>query len=489
MAESTSKIRTLQKRLNSNGESGFPLSEEDVSLIHEASLEVLSTTGFRFACEKVQKNFKDKGFRVEDGRVFFTERDIYTALETIPKGFTIGARNPERDIRMEPGTVSFGMGRGAVTIVDPDGAYRAATEEDVIASIKLGQRLDELEHVYPLAYPYSMNRNNVYLWAGQLAIKLSDKPCNYANRHDIDLNALAYRTTREELVERSDLTWSPGHSTAIVHSPLTMVQDSCENLMEYARTGISFHVASMPIACTSGPASLAGTIVLQNCENLAPIVFSQLIRPGLPVFYGALGGHADMMSLSPRFGTPEAQIIEGAGNRMARYYGLLCRGNTGLTDSPSLDFQAGAQAMLGALGMINDGPSFIIGAGLLGSYMGGSLAKMVLDVELIIMARRYLTSIRTDREALAVDVIRDVGPGNHFIEHEHTLDNYRSEFLTETLFRSPNYERWAASGSRMVSHLAHDRALKLLESYERPYIDEGLEEEIDAYVERNWVRK
>jgi trimethylamine--corrinoid protein Co-methyltransferase len=145
--------------------------------------------------------------------------------------------------------------------------------------------------------------------------------------------------------------------------------------------------------------------------------------------------------------------------------------------------------MLGALGMINDGPSFIIGAGLLGSYMGGSLAKMILDVELIAMARRYLAPIRTDREALAVDVIHDVGPGNHFIEHEHTLDNYRSEFLTESLFRSPDYERWAASGRRVVSHLAHERALKLLESYERPNMDQGLEEEIDAYVERNWVRK
>src|SRR4030067_3406076 len=95
-----------------------------------------------------------------------------------------------------------------------------------------------------------------------------------------------------------------------------------------------------------------------------------------------------MRSLRPLCGAAEARLIEGVGLQMARSYGLLCRGNAGLTDSPSCDFQAGAQAMLHTLQVVRDGPEFLPGWGLLGSYPGASLAKIVLDAELIAPARR-----------------------------------------------------------------------------------------------------
>jgi trimethylamine--corrinoid protein Co-methyltransferase len=105
----------------------------------------------------------------------------------------------------------------------------------------------------------------------------------------------------------------------------------------------------------------------------------------------------------------------------------------------------------------------------------------------ITIARRYLSPVRTDREALAVDVIDEVGPGSTFLENIHTLKNFRSEFLTESLFRSPDYEKWNKMGKTVVVHLAHEKALKLIDSYERPPMDSGMEEEIDAYLDANWV--
>jgi trimethylamine--corrinoid protein Co-methyltransferase len=192
------------------------------------------------------------------------------------------------------------------------------------------------------------------------------------------------------------------------------------------------------------------------------------------------------MSLRPRFGTPEARIIEMAGCQMARYYGLLCRGNVGLTDATAYDFQSGAQAMMSPLSVLQGGPNFLTGAGLLGSYMGASVGKILLDAELVIMAKRFLSPIKVDEEALAVRVIDDIGPGGHYIEHSHTLDNYRSEFLTESLFRSPDYEKWKAMGKRVVVQLAQEKAQEIIESYEKPPIDPGLEEEVDAYVKRRW---
>jgi trimethylamine--corrinoid protein Co-methyltransferase len=298
---------------------------------------------------------------------------------------------------------------------------------------------------------------------------------------------MAYGTTREAMAGRSDFTRSYGQTTAVIHSPLTMFDEDCENLIEYARCGIACNIASMPVAGTTGPCTLSGLAVQQNCENLAAMVFAQLVRPGCPVHYGAIGGRADMKSLTPRFGSAEARIIERAGVQLARYYGLTSRGGAGITDAPVCDFQAGAQAMLHILSDLEKGPEFMPSCGLLGSYVGASLAKLVLDAELIAQARRFLTPMNPTPERLAVDVIAEVGPGGYFIEHPHTLHNFRSEFFVDSIFQSLTYEQWSASGRNDAVQLAYDMAQTLIEAYEKPPMDQGLEAEIDAFVERHWV--
>jgi len=465
----------------------FPLAREGIAAIHAASLEVLANTGVRFASESALAIFRKHGFRTEGQRVYFTEEQIRRALESIPKSFTILARNPKHNIRIKPGVTSFGLGRGAVNMIQADGSIRRGTKDDLIAASKLCQMMEELEHWGPLIYPTDVDADNVHLWAWQTMLKYVDKPYLYVSRHQIELLALAYGTSREKMARRSDFTSSYGQTTGIIQSPLTMFAEDCEDLIEYARCGIAFHMASMPVAGTTGPCTLAGLVVQQNCENLAPLVLSQLVRPGCPVFYGAIGGRADMKSLTPRFGSAEARIIERAGVQMAHSYGLVCRGGAGITDAPTCDFQSGAQAMLHILSDLQNGPEFLPACGLLGSYVGASLAKLVLDAELIAQARRFLTPMNPTTEHLAVEVIQEVGPGGHFIEHPHTLEHYRSEFFVDSIFQSPTYEQWSAAGRKKAVHLAHEKALQLIDSYERPPMDQGLEAEIDAYVERNWA--
>jgi trimethylamine--corrinoid protein Co-methyltransferase len=465
----------------------FPLSPQGISAIHKATLKVLSNTGFRFVSENALGIFKKHGFQIEGQRVYFTEAQIYRALESIPKRFTILARNPNHNITMEPGVVSFGLGRGAVNMVQPDGSFQRGTKEDVIASSKLCQSMDELEHWGPLIYPRDVDSQNVHLWLWQTMLKYVDKPYLFVGRHHIDLIATAYGTSREGMAQRSDFTRSYGQTTGIVQSPLFMMAEDCEDLIEYSRCGIAFHMASMPVAGTTGPCTLAGLVVQQNCENLVPIVLSQLVRPGCPIFYGAIGGRADMKSLTPRFGSAEARLTERAGVQMAHYYGLTCRGGSGITDAPACDFQAGAQAMLHMLSVLQNGPNFLPACGLLGSYVGASLAKVALDAELIAQARRFLTPMQPNREKLAVEVLAEVGPGGHYIEHPHTLKHFRSEFFVDSIFQSLTYEQWNAAGRKEAVHLAHEKAMQIIDSYEHPPMDPGLEAEIDAYVNRHWI--
>lgn len=469
-------------------DAGPLFSAQNLQTIHDASLCVLARSGARFASPRALELFRKNSFKIEGERVFFDEKGIRKALESVPKRFTILARNPRHDLALEPGRASFGLGRGAVTWVEPDGRHRRGAREDLVAASKLCQILDVLELWGPLIHPVDVEPVNSDLWLCRTMIQYTDKPYVYAGRRDIDLVALAYGTNRRKMAERADFTRSYGHATGMVQSPLALTAEDCESLIEYAECGIAFHVASMPVAGTTGPCTMAGLVVLQNCENLAALVLSQLARAGSPVFYGAIGGRADMRSLRPLFGTAEARKIERAGVQMARFYGLMCRGNVGLTDAPACDFQAGAQAMLHALQVVRGGPEFLPGCGLLGSYLGASLAKIVLDVELVECARRLLAPIPMDEAALAVEAITGVGPGGLFIDHPHTMKHFRVELLTEALFQSTDYERWAAGGHREAVHLAHEKALRLVESYRRPALDQGLEAELDSYVRRHWLQ-
>jgi trimethylamine--corrinoid protein Co-methyltransferase len=81
-----------------------------------------------------------------------------------------------------------------------------------------------------------------------------------------------------------------------------------------------------------------------------------------------------------------------------------------------------------------------------------------------------------------------VGAGGYYIEHPHTLENFRSEFFVDSIFQSLTYEQWSAAGRKKAVHLAHEKALQLIDTYERPPMDQGLEEELDAFAERHWVR-
>ena len=466
----------------------FPLSKQGISAIHGASMEVLTNTGFRFVSETALQIFKKHGFRIEGQRVYFNEKQIRRALGSIPRSFTILARNPKHDILIKPGISSFGLGRGAVNVIQADGSIHRGNTEDVIAASKLCQMMDELEHWGPLVYPTDVEPDNVYLAAWQAMVKYVDKPYLYASRHHIDFVALAYGTTREQMARHSDFTRSYGQSTAVIQSPLSMFSEDCEDLIEYARCGIACNIASMPVAGTTGPCTLSGLVVQQNCENLAAMVFTQLVRPGCPVYYGAIGGRADMKSLTPRFGSAEARIIGRAGVQMAHSYKLACRGGAGITDAPVCDFQAGAQAMLNILSDLEKGPEFMPSCGLLGSYVGASLAKLVLDAELIAQAKRFIMPMNPTRERLAVEVIAEVGPGGHYIEHPHTLEHFRSEFFVDSIFQSLTYEQWGASGRNDAVNLAHEKARALIEAYERPPMDQGLEAEIDAFVRRHWAK-
>lgn len=110
--------------------------------------------------------------------------------------------------------------------------------------------------------------------------------------------------------------------------------------------------------------------------------------------------------------------------------------------------------------------------------------KFVVDAEQCAMAYRMAEGPRFDDFDEAVATIGKVGPGGHFLGEEHTQKNFERAFFMPKLFDNDNIEQSEAKGAMMTPARALAYAKKMLEDYERPSIDEAVEEELRDFVAR-----
>src|SRR5207245_2478159 len=209
---------------------------------------------------------------------------------------------------------------------------------------------------------------------------------------------------------------------------------------------------------------LAGTVAQQTAEALAGIALVQLIRPGTPSVYGSFLTNTDMQSGSPAFGTPESAMGILASAQMARHYNLPFRGGGALTSSKAPDAQAAYESMMCMWPTILGRVNFVLhAAGWLESALLASYEKFIIDVEMLRMFEWILDrGLPVDEEGLAMDALREVGPGGHFLGAEHTLRNYRTGFYRPWISSAENFDRWQRFGSRTADVVAAERWKQLL---------------------------
>ena len=455
-------------------------------MVHEKSIKLLSTAGFRFVHQEVVEIFKSHGFKTDQDIVFFTKESINQAIETVGNSFTLMARNPKYNIEFDMNTFSTGIGGSATWVVDADNTCRPATMKDSINCMKLAQMLDQVETWRPLLVPMDIKGSLNPPWLAYQSVLHTDKPYHYTSHQELDIIRIGYGVTRETMKKDAEKGLSYGQSSVNVISPLTLATSSCDTLLDYVRHGVVFNLAPMPSGSTTAPITLPAEIIQQNAENLAPLVLCQLLKPGMPILYGTIGSHSDMRNLATIFGSPETRILEYAAAQMARHYNMLSRGNVGLTDSPCSDFQAGAESMFQFINVARAGINFLPGMGQLGSFMGGSLAKLVLDAELVDYSKRFMKPLEFTEANMATDLMEKVGPGGNFIAEPHTLKHCRSEYMVPSVFARDNYDAWSKKDFPTAMQLAADRAEKLLEQYELPEIDSEVKKELKHYMKKNY---
>ena len=464
------------------------ISSDEVESIHQASLSVLKEIGIDFLHAEAKAILKNIGADVDPGsdRVRFDPALVEAQMGKAPRQFTLHARNPARDLVIGGDRTAFCSVGSAPNSFDRDGGRRPGNHRDFQNFIRLGQSFDQI-HLwggYPVE-PVDIHASVRHLDAIFDMLTLSDKPIHaYSlgrerNRDAIEMARIA-RGIDDATLEREPSLFTIINSS----SPLRLDTPMLEGIIQMARRNQVVVLTPFTLAGAMAPVTIAGALTQQNAEALAGLVLAQTVRPGSPFVYGGFTSNVDMKSGAPAFGTPEYMKSAMIGGQLARRHGLPYR-SSNANAANSLDAQAAYESVFSLWGAIMGGANLLMhGAGWMEGGLQASFEKMALDADLLGMVIDFLRPVRTDESELAIEAMRDVGPGGHFFGTAHTQARYRNAFFAPMISDWRNYESWRDAGSPTALDAANRLFKERLEHFVAPPIEPERREALEAFVAR-----
>lgn len=465
------------------------LTKDEIYNIHRSTLKVLEHTGIKIY-EPIAFNLLKYAGAYVDEKSKLVKLPPHLVEETVkktPRGFTLFARNPKYNVKVEHGKVYFGPMIGRINIIDLDsGEKRKTTLEDVANLTKIASALeyymlphsgvqmphiegvpDEVAHAY--SYLISIkNSEKVVKGTGRDKVKAQD--C-------IRMASVLASCDVEELRKKPNI-----FTTCNPIAPLKYQRGQTEGLIEYARHGVPVDVTSEVQAGATGPVTLAGSLVVQNAEILTGIIIAQLVNPGTPVFYGTASTIMDMRSGIIAKGAVEAGLFNVATAQMAQYYGIPSRGTAADTESKVLDIQAGYEKAITLLMAALAGVNYIWYPGTLEYALTVSYESLVIDHEICGMVDRAIKGIDINQDTLATKLIDAIGPGGQFLGQRHTVDHLKSEQYFPKLSDRRSREDWKAAGAKELREVAREEVRRILKEYQPMPLEKDIEAELKRIV-------
>ncbi len=462
------------------------VSEDELEAIHEASLTILQEIGMDFLHDEAKAILKAAGADVDPNsdRVRFDKALIESKIGLAPREFTLHARNPARNVQIGGNKVAFCSVGSAPNSADRDGGRRPGNFHDYKNFMRLGQSLDAV-HVwggYPVE-PVDVHASIRHLDALGAMLTLSDKPIHaYSLGKQRNLDALEMvRLARG--IDGETLDREPSVFTIInSSSPLKLDTPMLEGIIQMARRNQPVVLTPFTLAGAMAPVTVVGAVAQQNAEALAGLVFHQSVNAGSPFVYGGFTSNVDMKTGAPAFGTPEYMKSALLGGQLARRYKLPYR-SSNTCAANTLDAQAAYESVFSLWGAIMGGVNLLMhGAGWMEGGLHASFEKMILDADLLGMVTEFLNPLQVNEGTLALDAIREVGPGGHYFGAAHTKARYRNAFFAPMVSDWRNYETWEEGGSPT----AYDRTNAIyrdkLANYHQPEMEQSAYEALAEFI-------
>ena len=427
--------------------------------------------------------WREAGADVRGERVRLPRGLARTLIATAPATFTQHARNPERNVEIGGRNLVLAPVYGPPFVRDYEGGRRYATMADFQDFVKLAYSSKWLHHSGgTVCEPTDVAVNKRHLDMLYTHMRYSDKPFMGSVTDPVRAGDSVRMC---ELLFGADFLRENAVMTSLINinSPLTFDSVMMGALETYARAGQACIVSPFIVGGAMAPVTVAGTLAQILAEVMAGIAYSQLIRSGAPVIFGAFVTSIDMNSGAPTMGTPEAShILYGAG-QLARRLNLPFRSGGALCTSKLPDAQAGYETANTLNAALLGGVNFMLhSAGWLEGGLVASKEKLVLDADQLGGLHHLARGIEMDANAQAMDAIREVGPGGHYLGCAHTQANFKGAFWRSEVLDYKPFETWAEEGAHDSYQRAAARVKKVLADYEQPPLDPAIDEALQAFV-------
>ena len=458
------------------------LNSEALEIIEANAETVLEEIGVNFVENPAAlERWKEAGADIDGERVRIPKGLALKLCETAPSSFVQHARNPEKNVEIGGRNLVIAPVYGPPFVRDLNGGRRYATIDDFQKFVKLAYMSKWVHHSGgTVCEPTDVPVNKRHLDMLYAHMSLSDKPY---------MGSVTEPSRAADSVAMSEILFGGLNDRTVmtslinINSPLTFDATMMGALEVYAAANQASIISPFIVGGAMAPVSVAGTLTQVLAEVLAGVAYSQLIRPGSPAIFGAFVTSIDMNSGAPTFGTPEAgQITYGAG-QLARRLGLPYRSAGSFCGSKLPDAQAAYETANSLNAGLLSGVNFMLhGCGWLEGGLVSSFEKFVMDADQLGVLHRQAEGVQMDEAAQAMDAIREVGPGGHYLGCEHTHENFKTAFWRSDLFDYRPFETWIEEGGPDTQTLAAARVEKLLNDYVQPKMDQAIDQALKEFI-------
>jgi len=455
------------------------LSKDEEDLVHAQCIKSLQTIGVKVHSDSVLKLLKDAGANVDMKTQIakIPESMVNEAVKKAPKGFVIASRDGKKDIALPTETWPYVSLAGVTAWVEDykTKKHLDATRDDLARLVKVGDAMSPVDAIWPLVTvrdvpPHAGFANE--LWT---SFQNTTKPIHGSAgsgtvgvpdaKIQISLGSLV-AGGMDKLKKRPTFT-----VLSCIIAPLSFERGSVEAQVEYAKAGVPVISMSMSLGGSTCPATIAGTIINANTENLASLVITQTACAGAPHIYSSESTLVDPRTGFINYNAPETPLIYAACGQMAARYGLpKMTGILGIdpptTGNPTTFGETSAFLMTTL-----NGTDLCSGVGGLMKDAGCSAEQIVIDASIWEDYRQFMRKFEINERTAALDIVKEVGHGNNFLSNIHTAKNFRKE----QYFRDQKkMDIFGATVSTAMREEAHKIVERILKEHEVPKLDKDI---------------
>ncbi len=456
-------------------------SVNDMETIHSASLDILEDCGTIVHHREAREMLMDAGaFSKEDHRICIPTGLVEWAVQRAPTRVTVYDRDGSPAMFLENANVYYGTGSDVPQLLDSfTGQLRDFAYKDVEDAVRLVDALPYIDFTMSNGLAPDIATSTQYQYKYAAMIRNTVKPQVITAENSAVLNDIVYMAAavvggRKELTRKPLFVLYNEPTSPLVHS-----FEALDKLLFMAENRLPTNYAPGMMAGGTGPVTMAGAITLANAEILAGLVIHQLKRPGAPFIFGAGMSPMDMQSMQPTYSAPEAMMTQAGLCQIGRHlYRLPTWGFGGCSASKIADEQAVNEAATYIMMAGWAGTNLVHDVGYLEFGLTYSFDLLMICDEIIGQVRKMMEGIKIDTDTLAVEAVKRVGPGGHFLSDSHTFDHFKNNWQPRLTDRKTR-EVWEQEGQKSMGQKAKEQLEDLLKNHYPPPLTSHVDGEID----------